>query len=86
MNEYSRAWVGKADNDLKNAEPVLAARDWNCPYDAVCFHCQYRWFPADEALRESRDELLPPSGERADHTRRMLPKRWLIFVQSSERV
>ena len=24
VNEYIRAWIGKADNDLKNAEPVLA--------------------------------------------------------------
>ncbi len=40
VNEYIRAWIGKADNDLKNAELVLAARDENCPYDTVCFHCQ----------------------------------------------
>ena len=60
VNEYIRAWIGKADNDLKNAELVLAARDENCPYGTVCFHCQHRWFPADGALRESRyDELLP---------------------------
>ena len=39
VNEYIRAWIGKADNDLKNAELVLAAT----------------------------------SGERVDHTRRMLP-------------
>ena len=31
-----------------------------------------RWFPADEVLRESRyDELPPPLVD--DHTRRMLP-------------
>ena len=24
VNEYIQAWIGKADNDLKNAEPVLA--------------------------------------------------------------
>ena len=24
VNEYIRAWIGKADNDLKNAEPALA--------------------------------------------------------------
>ncbi len=24
VNEYIRAWIGKADNDLKNAEPILA--------------------------------------------------------------
>lgn len=27
VNEYIRAWLEKADNDLKNAELVLAARD-----------------------------------------------------------
>ena len=60
VNEYIRAWIGKADNDLKNAELVLAAQDENCPYGTVCFHCQHRWFPADGAIRESRyDELLP---------------------------
>jgi HEPN domain-containing protein len=40
VNEYIRAWIVKADNDLKNAELVLAARDEKCPYDTVCFHCQ----------------------------------------------
>jgi HEPN domain-containing protein len=30
VNEYIRAWIVKADNDLKNAELVLAARDENC--------------------------------------------------------
>lgn len=40
VNEYIRAWLGKADNDLKNAELVLAAQDENCPYDTVCFHGQ----------------------------------------------
>jgi len=61
VNEYIHSWIGKTDNDLKNAELVHAARDENRPYDTVCFHCQHRWFPADEALRESSyDKLLPP--------------------------
>jgi len=64
VDEYIRAWIRKADNDLKNAELVLAARDGNHPYDTVYFHCQHRWFPADGALWESRyDELLPPLGD-----------------------
>jgi HEPN domain-containing protein len=40
VDEYIRAWIRKADNDLKNAELVLAARDGNRPYDTVYFHCQ----------------------------------------------
>jgi HEPN domain-containing protein len=40
VKEYIRAWIRKANNDLKNAELVLAARDENCPCDTVCFHCQ----------------------------------------------
>ena len=63
VNEYIGAWIGKADNKLKNAELVLAARDGNRPYDPVCFHCQHRWFPADGALWESSyDKLMPPRG------------------------
>jgi hypothetical protein len=61
VNEYIHSWIEKTDNDLKNAELVHAARDENRPYDAVCFHCQHLWFPADEALRgSSYDKLLPP--------------------------
>ena len=37
---YIKAWILKADNDLKNAELVIAASESNLPYDTVCFHCQ----------------------------------------------
>ncbi len=40
MKEYIKAWLNKADSDLKNAELVLGAEDENLPYDTVCFHCQ----------------------------------------------
>ena len=61
VKESILAWIRKADTDLKNTEPVLAAQDENRPYGTVCFHCQHRWFPADGALRESSyDKLLPP--------------------------
>jgi HEPN domain-containing protein len=32
-------WIGKADNDLKNAEHTLILED-DCPFDTVCFHAQ----------------------------------------------
>ena len=40
VNEYIRAWIGKADNDLKNAELVLAARDENSAATDAWFWCR----------------------------------------------
>ena len=34
-----RAWVEKAEHDLKNAEHTLTLGD-DCPVDTVCFHAQ----------------------------------------------
>lgn len=39
FHETARRWVGKAENDLRTAECVLALCD-DCPMDTVCFHCQ----------------------------------------------
>lgn len=38
--QYIGSWIEKANNDLKNADLVLAASDDAIPYDTVCFHCQ----------------------------------------------
>ncbi len=44
MNEqtrqYVRAWLSKANSDLKNAQIILAAKTESPPLDTVCFHCQ----------------------------------------------
>lgn len=37
---YVQAWISKANNDLKNAEIILAAETELPPLDTVCFHCQ----------------------------------------------
>ncbi|MBF0496229.1 MAG: HEPN domain-containing protein [Deltaproteobacteria bacterium] len=34
-----RRWVGKAENDFRNACFVLTMKE-NCPFDTVCFHSQ----------------------------------------------
>ena len=34
-----RSWIGKAENDFRNAEYVMTMED-DCPFDTVCFHCQ----------------------------------------------
>ncbi len=39
-NEYVQMWLDKANNDLKNAEIILAAKTERPPLDTVCFHCQ----------------------------------------------
>lgn len=36
--DLARQWVGKAKNDLLNADNNL--RSENVPFDTVCFHCQ----------------------------------------------
>ena len=36
--EIAKQWLGKARNDLLNADNNLKAQD--VPYDTVCFHCQ----------------------------------------------
>ncbi len=38
--EYIRAWLQKADHDLKNAVIILNAEEMEKPFDTVCFHCQ----------------------------------------------
>ena len=38
--EYVQMWLDKANNDLKNAELILAAQTESPPLDTVCFHCQ----------------------------------------------
>ena len=37
---YVQLWLNKANNDLKNAEIILAAETELPPLDTVCFHCQ----------------------------------------------
>jgi len=66
VNEYIRAWIGKADNDLKNAELVLAARDENCPYDTVCFHCQQAVEKCLKAFLVHHDISFPRSHNLSD--------------------
>ncbi len=39
-SELVRLWLEKANNDLKNAEIILAAQTEWPPLDTVCFHCQ----------------------------------------------
>lgn len=39
-NTLVKAWIRKADNDLRNAELVINSCVDDCPYDTVCFHCQ----------------------------------------------
>lgn len=34
-----RQWVGKAEEDLTNAEYTLTMRE-NCPFSTICFHAQ----------------------------------------------
>ena len=34
-----RAWIRKAESDLKTAEHTLALKE-RCPFDTVCFHAQ----------------------------------------------
>ena len=34
-----RAWIKKAESDLKTAEHTLTLKE-NCPFDTVCFHAQ----------------------------------------------
>jgi len=38
--EYVRMWLDKANNDLKNAEIILASQAEALPLDTACFHCQ----------------------------------------------
>lgn len=38
--EVARAWVGKAEHDLRNAQYVMTMPEESCPYDTVCFHAQ----------------------------------------------
>lgn len=37
--EVVREWIGKAENDLKNASFTLTMGD-DCPTDTICFHAQ----------------------------------------------
>jgi HEPN domain-containing protein len=67
-----RAWVAKAENDLKNAVHTLKLKD-DCPTDTVCFHAQQcvekyikallvfraTSFPKTHNIHELR-KLLPP--------------------------
>ena len=82
VNEYIRAWVEKANNDLKNAELVLAARDENCPYDTVCFHCQQAVEKYLKAFLVHQDISFPRSHNLSDLVvtrfsvkRKLQPKR-----------
>ena len=34
-----RAWIKKAESDLKTAEHILTLEE-DCPFDTVCFHAQ----------------------------------------------
>ena len=40
VKEYVRAWLSKAESDMKNAQMILSANDPSPPLDTVCFHCQ----------------------------------------------
>ena len=40
LREYVRAWLHKAESDMKNAELIMVADDDSLPLDTVCFHCQ----------------------------------------------
>lgn len=37
--EDFRAWIKKAEGDLKTAEHTLTLKE-RCPFDTVCFHAQ----------------------------------------------
>lgn len=37
--EDFRAWIKKAEGDLKTAEHALTLKE-RCPFDTVCFHAQ----------------------------------------------
>ena len=37
--EQVRAWIEKAEHDLRNAEHTMTLEE-DCPFDTVCFHCQ----------------------------------------------
>jgi HEPN domain-containing protein len=37
--EVLRLWVRKAEHDLEAAQRIIAVQA-DCPFDAVCFHCQ----------------------------------------------
>ncbi|NOY79974.1 MAG: HEPN domain-containing protein [Kiritimatiellaeota bacterium] len=53
-----RAWVEKAEHDLRNAEYVLTLKE-NCPTDTVCFHCQQCAEKYLKALLVSRGVAFP---------------------------
>jgi HEPN domain-containing protein len=40
IKEYVRAWLSKAESDIKNAQIILSSKDTSLPFDTVCFHCQ----------------------------------------------
>ena len=39
LDRVVRQWVGKAENDLRNADHTLLMGA-DCPFDTVCFHAQ----------------------------------------------
>lgn len=39
-NELARAWIAKAESDIKNIENNLRYVEEEIPIDTVCFHCQ----------------------------------------------
>ncbi|HEX3045294.1 MAG TPA: HEPN domain-containing protein [Bacillota bacterium] len=61
-----QAWLKKADNDLKNAELILAAQDEDLPFDTVCFHCQQAAEKYLKAFLVNCDTSFPFSHNLAD--------------------
>jgi HEPN domain-containing protein len=39
-NDLVKAWISKAESDIKNIENNLKYTDEEIPIDTVCFHCQ----------------------------------------------
>ncbi|MBN1798032.1 MAG: HEPN domain-containing protein [Spirochaetales bacterium] len=40
LNDYVKAWIIKANNDMRAATILLESGEKDLPNDAICFHCQ----------------------------------------------
>ena len=64
-----RAWIKKAESDLKTAEHILTLKE-SCPFDTVCFHAQQCVEKYLKALLASRSLDFPRT-----HDLRLLMQR-----------
>ena len=64
-----RAWIKKAESDLKTAEHILTLKE-SCPFDTVCFHAQQCVEKYLKALLVSRSLDFPKT-----HDLRLLMQR-----------